>query len=127
MTFQSAADQGADANQTSPKADARAHVRGKPRDVDPALSRVLPAFNLAVEFAETGPGASPRRIHLVGLHGETAMVTILHAPSDGSLRFLRTDVEMAIEARVGHLGNTQKAEALAQALAERLKELAEQE
>lgn len=106
---------------------ATARVRGKPRDVDPALSYVLPAFSLAVEFAETRPGTSPRLIRLVGLHGEVGTVTILHAPTDGSLRFLRTELEMTIETRVGLAADGAKARELARALAERIEELAKRE
>lgn len=106
---------------------ATARVRGKPRDVDPALSHVLPAFSLAVEFAETRPGTSPRLIRLVGLHGEVGTVTILHAPTDGSLRFLRTEVDMTIETRVGLAANARRAQDLADALAERIEELAKRE
>jgi hypothetical protein len=106
---------------------ARAQVRAKPRDVDPALSHVLPAFSLAVEFAETRPGTSPRLIRLVGLHGEEGTITILHDQGDGSLRFLRTEVDMTIEARIGLAASTRRAQDLAEALAERLKELAKQE
>ena len=95
--------------------------------MDPALSHVLPAFSLAVEFAETRPGTSPRLIRLVGLHGEEGTITILHDQGDGSLRFLRTEVDMTIEARIGLAASTRRAQDLAEALAERLKELAKQE
>lgn len=111
----------------SPPPPAIIAVKGKVRDIGPAVRRALPAVNMTW-LTETGTAEEGAiTFELVGLRGEPGSTRFIFNPTDGTLADLRAPRAITVACSIGRFGEPARQRDLARRIAKEIRDLARQD